>query len=357
MSVVAGVGTALGAHSYPQAEITDAFVHYVLGADGEPRTAAALRRFHDNSGVQTRHLALPLAAYPGLDGFTGANAAWREVAVGMGAGCAREALSRAGLVAADVDLVVSTTVTGVVVPSLDALLVPVLGLRDDVKRVPLFGLGCVAGAAGIARIHDYLSGHPDGVALLIAVELCSLTVQRDDTSMANLVASGLFGDGAAAVVLVGERRARALGLTGPAVLASRSRFYEDTEAVMGWDVGGSGFKVVLAPTVADVVRTHLGTDVKGFLADEGLEVHQLVRYIAHPGGPKVIDAVTEALGLAPDALAVTRTSLRQKGNLSSASVLHVLRDALDASPPGSGEPALLMAMGPGFCAELVLLQW
>jgi len=357
VTVIAGVGTALGAHAYPQEQITDAFVHYVLGESPEPRTAATLRRFHGNSGVRTRHLALPLEDYAALDGFTGANAAWRDVAVVLGEQCVNDALATAGLTAAEVDLIVSTTVTGAVVPSLDARLVPRLGLRTDVRRVPLFGLGCVAGASGIARIHDHLVGHPDDVAVLVAVELCSLTVQRDDTSVANLVASGLFGDGAAAVVLVGAARAQRMGLAGPRVVASRSRFYEDTEDVMGWDIGATGFRGVLAPTVADVVQAHLGTDVKDFLADQDLEVADIGRFVVHPGGPKVIDAVTSALGLPDDALDVTRQSLRDIGNLSSASVLHVLRDTLEVHPGGDDVPTLLMAMGPGFCAELVLLRW
>ena len=357
MSVIAGVGTALGAHSYAQEQITQAFVTYVLGEDPDPRTASLLRRFHANSGVRTRSLALPLEAYPELDGFTGANAAWRDVAVELGAQCVTSALQQTGLLASEVDLVVSTTVTGVVVPSLEARLMSIVGFRPDVRRVPLFGLGCVAGASGLARVHDYLVGHPDDVAVLLAVELCSLTVQRDDTSTANLVASGLFGDGAAAVVVVGERRARSLGLAGPQIIASRSRFYEDTEDVMGWDVGASGFRVVLAPTVSDVVAANLGTDAKGFLADHGLEISDVTRYVSHPGGPKVIDAVTTALALAPEALDLTRNSLRDIGNLSSASVLHVLRDTMDSYATGTGDPALLVAMGPGFCAELVLLRW
>jgi alkylresorcinol/alkylpyrone synthase len=316
-----------------------------------------LRRFHANCGVDTRHFALPLDAYSALDGFTAANAAWRDIGVDLAERCVRDALAKVGLHGTDVDLIVSTTVTGVVVPTLDAHLVPRLGLRDDVRRIPLFGLGCVAGAAGIARIHDYLIGHPDDVAVLVAVELCSLTVQRDDTSVANLVASGLFGDGAAAVVVVGANRARAMKLTGPVIVASRSRFYEGTHDVMGWDIGSSGFRVVLSSTVADVVEANLHTDVKGFLADHSLEIDDVARYVVHPGGPKVIDAVTAALGLDTDALSLTRKSLQAIGNLSSASVLHVLRDTLDRDREASGEPALLMAMGPGFCAELVLLQW
>ncbi len=355
MTVIAAVGTALGAHTYDQETITSIFGRHVVGSDGA--ALALLKRLHSHAGVKTRHLAIELDDYPELEGFTAANDAWIRVGVQMGEEAVRRALESAHLVPSDVDVLMTTTVTGVAAPSLDARLVQPLGLRPDVKRVPMFGLGCVAGTAGVARLHDYLLGHPDDVAVLLAVELCSLTVQRGDPSVANLIASGLFGDGAAAVVLVGERRAAALGLTGPVVVASRSQFYEDTERVMGWDVGSSGLRIVLAASVADVVRDNLGADVKGFLADQGLDISDVHHWVAHPGGPKVIDAVCETLGLPDDALAPTRASLAAVGNLSSASVLHVLADVLAADPGGSEEPAVMLAMGPGFCSELVLLRW
>ncbi|MFN8172575.1 MAG: hypothetical protein U0R65_12020 [Candidatus Nanopelagicales bacterium] len=226
--------------------------------------------------------------------------------------------------------------------------------------MPLFGLGCVAGAAGVARLHDYLVGHPDDVAVLVSVELCSLTVQRDDASMANIVASGLFGDGAAAVVMVGERRAHALGLTGPRVVATRSRLYPGTERTMGWDIGESGFRIVLSPGVAEVILDYLGSDVGGFLADHASTTGDVDVWVSHPGGPKVLSAVESALDLAPGRLDVSRRSLAEVGNLSSASVLHVLRDVLsrsDGPSPSPGSTGVLLAMGPGFCAELVLLRW
>lgn len=348
------VGSALGAHRYPQAQITAAFGALVVP---DPERRGLLERFHAAAGVSTRHLALALEDYPGLDGFTGANDAFLRVGTDLGAHAVRSALEQAGLQGSDVDLIMSVTVTGVAAPSIDARLVPILGLREDVRRVPVFGLGCVAGAAGIARVHDYLVGHPEDVAVLLSVELCSLTVQRDDPSTPNLVASGLFGDGAAAVVLVGERRAESMGIAGPVVVASRSRFYADTERVMGWDVGGSGFRIVLSASVADVVEAHLGQDVKEFLVDHGLERTDVAHWVAHPGGPKVLEAMQRTLDLPAGALDVTWDSLRDIGNLSSGSVLHVLRDTMAAHPAGTGAPAVLLAMGPGFCAELVLLRW
>ncbi len=358
MSTITAVRGVLPGNSYSQAEITETLVDVVL-ADGPERGARErlLRQVHGAAGVDRRHLVLPLDRYAALSGFGEANDLFITAGVSLGEQAVREALEVAGIGPAEVDLLVSTTVTGLAVPTLDARLVTRLGLRSDVKRVPLFGLGCVAGAAGIARVHDYLAGHPDGVAVLLSVELCSLTFQSGDSSPANLVASGLFGDGAAAVVMVGASRAAAMGLSGPRVVDTRSRFYPDTERVMGWDIGEGGFRIVLAPTVATVVEAHLRDDVEAFLDVHELKPVDVDTWVAHPGGPRVIAAITSALSLPGDALDVTRRSLAAIGNLSSASVLNVLADTLDSGRPTRGTPGVLMALGPGFCAELVLLEW
>jgi alkylresorcinol/alkylpyrone synthase len=210
----------------------------------------------------------------------------------------------------------------------------------------------------VARMADYLRAFPDHVAVLLSVELCSLTLQPGDLSVPNLIATGLFGDGAAAVVGVGERRAAALGgLAGPRVVASKSRFYPDTEGVMGWEVGDRGFGIVLAATVPDMVLRYLGDDVAAFLAEQGVPRERITSWVCHPGGPKVLTAFEAALGVTEHDLALTWRSLRDIGNLSSSSVLFVLRDTMRERRPDPGELGLMIAMGPGFCAEMALVAW
>ncbi|GGK85272.1 stilbene synthase [Sphaerisporangium melleum] len=347
---------ALPPNRHPQAEITDTFARICLPPGTDRRL---LDRLHTSARVDHRHLVLPLDEYDKLDGFGAANDVFVEAAVDLGAEAVSAALDAAGLTPADIDMIMFTSVTGIAAPSVDARLAARLGLRPDVKRLPVFGLGCVAGAAGVARLHDYLRGWPGHVAVLLSVELCSLTLQRGDSSIVNLVASGLFGDGAAAVVACGADRAapEGHGRGGPVVVATRSHLYPDSENVMGWEVSDSGFRIVLSAAVPDVVRTYLAGDVEGFLADHGLTTRDVTAWVCHPGGPKVLDAVAETLGLPDGALDLTWRSLRDVGNLSSSSVLHVLRDTLALRPPSPGTPGLMIAMGPGFCSELVLLRW
>lgn len=345
-------------HRYEQHEITEAFTRSMLHGEVSEEVVG---RLHRNACVDSRHLALPLEDYARLRDFGESNDAFIRAGVELGARAVTEALKDAGLTPQDVDLLISATVTGLAVPSLDARVAALTGMRPDVVRMPLVGLGCVAGAAGVARLNDYLVGHPDHVAVLMAVELCSLTLQRDDVSMPNLVASGLFGDGAAAVVAAGAGRAGDLAADPPThpqpeVLASRSRLYPDSERTMGWDVGATGLKIVLDSKVPELVTTYVGGDVEEFLADHGLQRSDIEWYVAHPGGPKVLEALQGALGVERQALQVTWDSLARIGNLSSASVLHVLADTLLQRPPRPGSYGLMIAMGPGFCSELVLLR-
>lgn len=350
MTRIGAVHAVLPPYQYEQGEITEV----LAGLAAAPAAArGVLERVHAASTVRTRRLALPLERYGTLRGFGEANDCFIEAAQELGEEAVTGALEAAGIRPDEVDLVISTSVTGIAAPSVEARIAGRIGLRPDVKRVPVFGLGCVAGAAGLARLHDYLEARPQGVAVLLSVELCSLTLQRDDTSTANVVAGSLFGDGAAAVVAVGRDRAAA----GPEVVATRSRLYPDTEHLLGWDIGDGGFRIVLGSDLPDLVRSHLGREVRDFLADHDLKPHDVTGWVCHPGGPKVLEAVRETLELPARALEATWRSLAEVGNLSSASVLHILRDVLAGDRPLPGSPGLLMAMGPGFCSELVLLRW
>lgn len=314
-----------------------------------------LEELHRSVRVGKRHLAVPLEEYAALDSFGKRNDAWLKAAETLGERAVREALSRAQLSAGALGHLFFVTVTGIATPSIEARLFNRMPISTSAKRSPLFGLGCVAGAAGLARATDYLRAFPDEAALLLSVELCSLTLQREDLSIANIIASGLFADGAAAVVLEGASRA-GRGLA-PQVVASRSVFYRGTERMMGWDMVDGGFKVVLSAKVPELVRENICNDVDSFLAAQKLSRKDIRHWVAHTGGPKVLDALSGALKLPTDALERSWRSLREVGNLSSASVLFVLGDLMDSGAPEEGDWGVLLAMGPGFCSELLLLKW
>lgn len=345
---IVSVGRALPPHRYEQAELLEALGRVFADRFHNPRRLEQIQR---NTLVGGRHLALPIEQYASLRGFGDANDAFIRVGLDLAEQAIREALARAGLEPRQVDHVFSLSVTGIAAPSLDARLVNRLGLRADVKRTPIFGLGCVGGAAGIARAADYVRAFARETAIVVSTELCSLTIQRADASMANVIASGLFGDGSAAAVVCGAE----VPATGPRILATRSIFYPDTERVMGWDVTDGGFRVVLSADVPEIAAG-LRPDVEKFLAEQGVSLADVGVFVCHPGGPKVLEAIERSLALPPDALARSWRHLRAVGNLSSASVLFVLRDALDEAP-APGTLGLVLAMGPGFCSELVLLRW
>lgn len=346
---IASVASAFPKHYYPQEVLTRELKRLWNGKLDNPKL---LERLHSRAGVEGRYLALPLEAYEHLSAWGQANSAWIECAQELGQAAICKALTQAGLGPRDLGALFVVSVTGIASPSLDAKLINRMGLSLNLKRIPIFGLGCVAGAAGIARAADYLRAFPNQAACLLSVELCSLTLLKDDLSTANLISSALFGDGAAAVIVAGvERQA-----SGPRILATRSVFYPDSEDVMGWDISEKGFRIVLSPEVPQMVKRYLARDVDSFLADSGLARHDIGAWILHPGGPKVLRATKAALHLPDSALEISWQCLRKVGNLSSASVLLVLEQFINRRPrPGTF--GLLAALGPGFCSELVLLRW
>jgi len=384
MTRIAAVRSAFPAHRYAQADIARAFAELAQstagarscdpgGNDGagtgvlDARQLELLMRLFTNSGVSARHTVLPLSEYARLRvaGAT-ANDRYIEEATALGERALRAALAASGTAPGDLDLLIVTSVTGVAVPSLDAALIPRLGLRADIKRLPVFGLGCVAGAAGLARLHDYLAGWPQHTAALLTVELCSLCWPHTSVTTADMVASALFGDGAAAVVGQGTELAHArtdlaggsrTGRATPRIVATRSEVFPDSAEALGWRLApDGGFRIVLTTGLADVVERRLGASVTGFLADHGLTVDDIGAWICHPGGPKVLDAAQRALKLPDAALALSRRSLAEAGNMSSVSVLHILELIADEGTVTPGSFGLMIGLGPGVSAELVLLR-
>jgi alkylresorcinol/alkylpyrone synthase len=356
---IASVGTAFPPHRYPQAVITEALKEKL---HGRPEIPGIMDRLHANCGVDYRHIMYPLDQLGMLRGFGCSNDLWIKGAMELGQEAIEKALEQVGLEPKDISAIFFTSVTGIACPSIDARLVNRMGFPKNIKRTPIFGLGCVAGAAGIARAADYVRAFPRQYALLLSVELCSLTWQEKDYSMAHLVASGLFGDGAAAAVLAGEetalaQRPRSVEEPCPRVVDTRSTFYPDTEHLMGWKINETGFNIVLSADVPQLVRDELRGTVEDFLADNELSMSNICSYIFHSGGPKVLLAMESALKLPAGALASSWNSLRQRGNLSSASVLTVMQDFLMNRPGSPGCYSMMGAMGPAFCSELLLLQW
>ena len=356
---IISVGTAFPPYRYPQPVITEALKQRV---QNRPSLPGVMDRLHTNCGVEYRNISFPLEALGSMSGLGPNNDLWIKTAVELGEQSICIALRNAGLEPADISAIFFNSHTGIACPSIDARLVNRMGFPRDIKRTPIFGLGCVAGVAGVARAIDYVRAYPDQYAILLSVELCSLTWQENDHSMAHIIASGLFGDGAAAVVIAGEETPHAQRPTSvqnpcPRVVDMRSTFYPDTEHLTGWDIQNNGFNVILHPDVPELVKTELRGTVEEFLADNDLSLSNICSFIFHGGGPKILNAMESSLGLPPHALSSSWNSLRQRGNLSSVSVLTVMQDYLQNHPGSPGCYSMMGSMGPAFCTELLLLQW
>jgi alkylresorcinol/alkylpyrone synthase len=304
-----------------------------------------LEPVYDNAGVETRYFSRPLDWFLQPRGWTISNEAYLEVAVTLLAQATNDALAKAGLEASEIDTIVTVSSTGVATPSLEARLFTDLGFRADVKRLPVFGLGCGGGVLGLARAAQMGSGSGETVLLLV-VELCSLTFRLDDLAKSNLVATALFGDSAAALVFTPDA-------DGPAITAWGEHTWPDTLDVMGWEVEDPGLGVIFQRSIPEIVRTRFRAAADAFLGRHDLAMSDIDHYVCHPGGAKVIDALEEALSRPPGSLTATREVLRDYGNMSAASVLFALERALRDKPKGR---MLLTALGPGFSAGFCLLE-
>ena len=294
---------------------------------------------------------------------------YQEHSVKLGRQVAADCLKNAGIDAKDVDLIITTSCTGVIIPSLDAYLINDLGFRSDVRRLPITELGCAAGAAALGRAWDFLKGVPEGNVLIVSVELPSLTFQRRDMSPANLISTILFGDGAAAAVVsrgnsvasgalhAGNGNGNAVAVNRPRILGTRSHLFPNSIDAMGFDLKEGGLHIVLSKDVPQLIRDKIKGLVEGFLASYGLEQDDMAAFVLHPGGQKLLLFIEEELGLPRAMTQYSWDVLRDYGNLSSASVIYVLQEWMTKGKMSAGEYGLLTAFGPGFSAEMMLLQW
>jgi len=330
------------------------------GEDGGADWSRLLPVF-DHGGIETRRLCMPLDWYAADHSFGERNGLYLEHALALSAEAASRALERAELAPSDVDHIVFVSSTGIATPSLDASIANRLGFRGDVRRTPIWGLGCAGGAAGLARARDFAVASPGSRVLLVAVEICSLAFQRRERSKRNLVAASLFADGAAAAVIAADdpglaARAPRKGSATLAIEASGSMFWPETLDVMGWETDGEGLHVVFSRDIPAIVRGWVRESVDRFLERQGTVLREIGHVVSHPGGMKVLEAYQEALSLPEEAFRHARDILRERGNMSSPTCLFVLERFLERGAIAAGERALLTALGPGFSAEYVLMR-
>lgn len=362
MPLLQGLGTAVPGEPVPQAALR-AKAEEVLAVLA-PEMLERMSVF-ETVGIRQRHFVRPIDWYLESHGWAERAAVYAEEGVRLLEAAASRALAQAGLQPSDVDGVVFVSTTGLSTPSLDARLANRMGLRRDVQRVPVWGLGCAGGVAGWNLAADLARAHPRKRFLLLALETCSLAFNLQDMSVRAFVATCLFSDGAAAAVIAGDEANERPGVGGRAgggpergaslgrIRRGASHQWPDTERVMGWDVLDDGLRVVFSRSIPDIVARDFQPVVEAYLKHEAVAPDRLA---FHPGGTKVLDAYATGLGVAPARLDVSRQVLRDFGNISSPTALFVLQRMLDDAPLAPGETALLAALGPGFTGELGLLE-
>jgi len=361
MPRIIAVGTALPPHVIGQKDAKQ-FARNIFGeAIGD---IDRLIGIFDNAEIESRHFCMPLDWFATTRSFKEKNDLYIEHAIDLSSQAIERCLRKGGLRHEDIDYLLFVSTTGLSTPSIDAQLIERLPFRRDIRRLPLWGLGCAGGASSLARAMEIARAIPSARVLVVVTELCGLTFMRDDLTKSALIATSLFADGSAAVLVAGAEapvEAPPDHLL-PHLLASYTNTLDDSLDVMGWRIGDDGFRVLISRDIPAIVKTFMRDSIETFLAEQGLTVADITHFIAHPGGAKVLEAYAESLDLSQEKLAHTRHVLQQCGNMSACSVIFVLQRFIDeiASRNGTarpGEYGLLCALGPGFSSEQVLVRW
>ena len=341
-------------YHYPQDEVVPWVREWLEEAPAD--ASRRLLSVYESAGVRSRASVVPIEDVFHPRDFETQNRRYREIACEAGAALARATLDAARVLPGEVDIVVSVSCTGFMIPAVDAHVADALGMGPRLARLPITESGCAGGVVGLARAADHLAAHPERAALVIALEFSSLTFQRWDRSATNVVSTAIFGDGGAAGVLVGSRHPRAEdGLLR--LRDAESLFFPGTTHLMGFELRNQGLQIVLDRGLAPFVRRNIVSAVDGFLAPRGLSRGDVARWVLHPGGRRIVEAMVERLGLSAADLAPTEDVLARHGNMSSVTVLFVLDEILRCHRPATGALGLLGAFGPGFGAELLLVEF
>jgi alkylresorcinol/alkylpyrone synthase len=346
MARIVSAAVAIPPYSVDQSEAVEFANHHFAS---KFKDIKRLLGVYSSSRVEKRQFCIPKTWFFEPHTFEEKNSTYIEWACRLSEEAARKCLAKASVDPKQVDHIIFVSTTGLATPSIDARLINLLGLRTDISRVPVWGLGCVGGAAGLSMAFDHIKAYPKSKVLLVAVELCSLTFQFGDLGKSNLVATALFGDGTAAVLLDGADSC-------PQILASQSKTWPDSLDVMGWNVLNEGLQVVFARAIPSIVSKYAQEDIGGFISKHGLGINDIDYFLFHPGGAKVIDAYKMALGLGPDALIHSETVLRDHGNMSSATILYVLERFLASDHKKPGAYGLFSSLGPGFSSQNLLFK-
>lgn len=350
MARIVSVGTAVPPHRITQEDARQLTRRLF---DGAITGIDTLITVFDHAQIDTRYSAAPLDWFTQPRPFSEKNALYVSSAHDLASEAILRCLEPTGLSPSDIDHLIFVSTTGIATPSIDARLVHHLKMNPHVRRTPIWGLGCAGGVAGLSRAADFARAKPESRIIIVAVELCTLTFLLNDHSRSNLIATSLFGDGAAAVLVTGEHTE----WTGPMIIGETSVTWPDSLDVMGWEVVEDGLKVVISKEIPAIVGRHIRPLMEDFLAHYGLTTQDVRHYITHPGGPRVIDGYKEALGLEEMQVSHPRSVLKEYGNMSSPTVLFILKRFLDQLRDSRNEYGIASAMGPGFSAEMVLLKW